>query len=96
MLEIVDLNQKLTKKEYRRQLNHLQTAVRILGYHVYRAESDAELGAQPLASVDCQGTYKDASTVPGHTYVYALASHDAAGQEHGRAFAGPVEIPLRG
>jgi pimeloyl-ACP methyl ester carboxylesterase len=68
----------------------------VTGYHIYRAESEAEFGAQPLASVGCQGAYKDVSAVPGHTYFYALASHDAAGQEHGRAFTGPVEIPLRG
>jgi pimeloyl-ACP methyl ester carboxylesterase len=68
----------------------------VTGYYVYRAESEAELGAQPLASVNCQGKYEDASAVPGHAYIYALASHDAAGQEHGRAFVGPVKIPLRG
>lgn len=68
----------------------------VTGYHIYRAESEAELGAQPLASVGRQGTYRDASAVPGHTYFYALASHDVAGQEHDRAFAGPVDIPLRG
>jgi hypothetical protein len=68
----------------------------VTGHHIYRAESDAELGAQPLASVNCQGKYEDASAVPGHAYIYALASHDAAGQEHGRAFVGPVKIPLRG
>jgi dienelactone hydrolase len=68
----------------------------VTGYHIYRAESEAQFGAQPLASVGCLGTYEDASAAPGHTYIYALASHDAAGQEHGRAFAGPLKIPLRG
>jgi dienelactone hydrolase len=68
----------------------------VTGYHIYRAESEAEFGAQPLASVGCQGMYEDTNAVPGHTYFYALASHDAAGQEHGRALAGPVEIPLQG
>ena len=68
----------------------------VTGYHIYRAESEAELGAQPLASVNCRGTYRDASAVPGRTYIYALASHDLAGQEHCRAVTRPVKIPLRG
>ncbi|MFN2220861.1 MAG: hypothetical protein ACK2UA_19790, partial [Anaerolineae bacterium] len=68
----------------------------VTGYHIYRAETEAQFGEQPLASVGCQGAYEDDSAVPGHTYFYALASHDAARQEHGRAFTGPVEIPLRG
>jgi polyphosphate kinase 2 (PPK2 family) len=36
MLEIIDLDQKLGKSEYRRLLNRYQTEVRVLGYHVYR------------------------------------------------------------
>ena len=35
MLEIIDLDQKLDKKEYNRLLNEYQTAVRILGYHLH-------------------------------------------------------------
>jgi pimeloyl-ACP methyl ester carboxylesterase len=65
----------------------------VAGYHIYRAETEGEYGVQPLASVGRQGTYQDASVVSGHTYFYALASHDSARQEHGRAFAGPVTIP---
>lgn len=37
MLEIVDLSQTLNKKEYKQQVNQYQTAVRILGYHLYQA-----------------------------------------------------------
>ena len=35
MLEIIDLDQRLDKKEYNRLLNEYQTTVRILGYHVH-------------------------------------------------------------
>ena len=38
MLEIVDLTQKLEKEEYRHQLNHYQTAARLLGYHLYQQQ----------------------------------------------------------
>jgi dienelactone hydrolase len=65
----------------------------IAGYHVYRTETKGQFGAQPLASVGCLGAYRDVTAVPGCTYSYALASHDFARQEHGRAFAGPVTIP---
>ena len=67
----------------------------VAGYHIYRAETEGQFGEQPLASGGRLGTYVDASAVPGHTYFYALASYDPAGQEHGRALAGPVTIPLR-
>jgi pimeloyl-ACP methyl ester carboxylesterase len=66
----------------------------VAGYHLYRAEAEGQFGAQPLASIGRLSAYVDASVVPGHTYFYALASHDPAGQEHGRALAGPVTIPL--
>ena len=35
MLEIIDLNQKLDKDEYRRQVDSYQTSMRLLGYHLY-------------------------------------------------------------
>lgn len=38
MLEIVDLGQTLDKKEYSRLLNEYQTAMRILGYHLYQQQ----------------------------------------------------------
>jgi len=67
----------------------------VAGYHIYRAESEGQLGEQLLASVGRLGAYRDVTVAPGHTYFYALASYDPAGQEHGRAVAGPVKIPLR-
>jgi polyphosphate kinase 2 (PPK2 family) len=38
MLESVDLNQKLKRKKYQRQITQLQTQVRALGYEVYRQQ----------------------------------------------------------
>jgi pimeloyl-ACP methyl ester carboxylesterase len=67
----------------------------VAGYHIYRRETEGQFGEQPLASVGRLGTYRDATAVRGHTYFYALASYDPAGQEHGRSFAGPVTILLQ-
>jgi pimeloyl-ACP methyl ester carboxylesterase len=66
----------------------------VAGYHIYRTETEGWYGVLPLASVGRLGTYVDASALPGHTYFYALASYDTAGQEHCRASVGPVTIPL--
>lgn len=66
----------------------------VAGYHIYRAETEEQFGEQPLADSGRLGAYVDASAVPGHTYFYALASYDPAGQEHSRALAGPVTVPL--
>ena len=38
MLEIVDLSQRLTKKQYRRKLDKYQTRLRALGYQVYQQQ----------------------------------------------------------
>ncbi len=67
----------------------------VAGYHIYRAETEGQFGLLPLAAVGRVGMYEDASAVPGHICFYALASYDPAGQEHGRAFAGPVTIPFQ-
>jgi hypothetical protein len=67
----------------------------VAGYDIYREETKGPSEGQPLASVDRLGAYRDVTAVPGHTYYYALASYDLAGQQHGRAFAEPVKIPSR-
>ena len=37
-MEIINLNQRLDKREYKKRLDQYQTAVRILGYHVHRRQ----------------------------------------------------------
>ncbi len=66
----------------------------VAGYHIYRTETEGQFGMQPLASVGCRSAYRDETAAPGHTYFYAVASHDPARQEHARALTGPVSIPL--
>ncbi len=41
MLEIINLNQKLEKGEYRRRIDEYQTAMRLLGYHLYYQQRPA-------------------------------------------------------
>jgi pimeloyl-ACP methyl ester carboxylesterase len=67
----------------------------VAGYRIYRTETEGWFGVLPLASVGRLGAYVDADALAGHTYFYAVASCDPLGQEHGRAFAGPVMIPLQ-
>jgi len=68
----------------------------VSGYNIYRSETEGKFGTQPMASVGRITAYEDLDVIPGHTYYYALASYDPAGQEHSRAFAGPVTIPVEG
>jgi hypothetical protein len=69
------------------------TETDLAGYAVYRREGNGEWQrispAQPLASP----AFRDALTLPGHTYTYAVSAIDQGGHESARSAEAQETVP---
>jgi hypothetical protein len=65
----------------------------LVGYHVYRSESEDQRGQLLAPELLPTPAYRDNSTERGRKYWYTVTAVDRAGNESGQSAAAAVEIP---